>query len=80
MTKWFIDCHSIIHPVTGTDSDPEWFVVNYEEATVYTVNEDHSITGEYVLWNSLTELALAIEEGDQGVWVDTDLGRIYSAG
>lgn len=64
MTKWFIDCNSIIYPVFGTDRDPEWFVVNYEESTVYTVDGDSCITGEYTLWNSLTELALAIENGD----------------
>lgn len=61
--KYFIDCNSIIHPV-GTGSDPEWIVVNEELATVYTIDYDGGVTGEYTLWNSLLELAKCLELGD----------------
>ena len=62
MTKWFIDCNSIIHPIHGTSDDPDSFVVSEKNQIVYTVDDDRNITGEYTLWNSLTELAAAIEE------------------
>ena len=61
MPKWFMDCNSIIYPVFGTSADPDWFVVSYDHQIVYVVDEDQAVTGEYTLWNSLTELANAIE-------------------
>jgi hypothetical protein len=61
MTKWFIDCNSIIHPIFGTDADPDWIVVSEDNHIVYVVDGEGLITGEYTLWNSLTELAIAIE-------------------
>jgi hypothetical protein len=61
MTKWFIDCNSIIYPIFGTDNDYDWVIVSEENNTVYTIDRDRMITGEYTLWDSLTELAKAIE-------------------
>lgn len=61
MTKWFIDCNSTIHPIFGTSCDPDWFVVYKDHQIVYVVNEDQSVKAEYTLWDSLTELAAAIE-------------------
>ena len=60
MPKYFIDCNGVIYPVT--DKGAEWFVVNHAAATVYTIDSEHCVTGEYTLWNSLIELALAIDK------------------
>jgi hypothetical protein len=60
MPKYFIDCNGVIYPVT--DKGAEWFVVNHDLSTVYTIDSEDCVTGEYTLWNSLLELALALNE------------------
>ena len=61
MVKWFIDCNNTIYPVFGAPHDPDWFVASDDHQIVYVIDSEQSVIGEYILWNSLTELAATIE-------------------
>ena len=58
--KYFINSEGVIHPI-GSWNVSNWFVVNEKLETVYTLDGEGCVTGEYTLWNSLTELAHALE-------------------
>jgi ABC-type histidine transport system ATPase subunit len=64
MKRYFIDCNSSISfvDIYGNTDYPGKIVVNEKDKIVYTVHDEYDmVTGEYDLWNSLTELANAIE-------------------
>ena len=61
--KYFVDSNGSINFIDefGNTDHIRKIVVNEKEKTVYTVDDDMMVIGEYTLWNSLTELANQIE-------------------
>ena len=61
--KYFVDSNGSINFIGefGYTDYVGAVVVNEEEKTVYTVDDNMMVTGEYTLWGSLTELANQIE-------------------
>lgn len=61
--RYFVDSNGSIRFIDnyGWTDFPGGVRVNEQEMTVYTIDEDEMVTGEYNLWSSLTALAKAIE-------------------